>query len=259
MNEIETNIKVNSNWQQNQNNELVKVLYQEIKGENIRIFILNLSSWLVFLLAWILLILSVTLKSENLSFFLSFWFVIPLIFLSFWLIVINGVLAYNFRQEKKVHFNFNQIDENRLPIFIVNTYKRNLGIKIFINWLAIVSYILITITLIVLFWLKGQKDPFFNVGNLKIVIESTFDHFTKEIILLFSGLGLMFFLHVFTFVNTSRRKINLNNLFDVERKIDKSDLNNYKKKVNLLCAAFFLTPLFILLIILWILKKRKSK
>ncbi|WP_342252229.1 MSC_0882 family membrane protein [Spiroplasma endosymbiont of Amphibalanus improvisus] len=149
-------------------------------------------------------------------------------------------------------------NEQILPTFITDNYKKSITNKIVVNWIAGVVYVVGLIVLGFLIFLNvhsGESVTFIfwstqPIGDLSIDI-------TINVILL----SLMFAYHILTIVLSRKKEINIKSHFGYDI-IDFETKTKIKKATNKKCLIWFLiivTVLFIFVIIpVLIFKKRKN-
>lgn len=244
---------------------LKNIIKNEIKKEKKIPFFISLFSFLIILAISIIISIKFFFNKklpEN-NFFLTFWILIPLLLFFIWIFVISCLSLYKIRQEEKIYYsNDENFNLTRIPIFIKNSFKRNLSFKIFINWFSISSYIYVSIVLTIMLILKNEiKIPFFNIGIINF--ELKFEHketIDRDIFILISYLCTIFILHLLFFILLTKKINKLNISFDLEKNLNIDEIRRLKRNTNIVCAIIFLLPLFLIILFILIKNwKRKNK
>lgn len=247
---------------------IIQGIIDEIKWERIRLLIMNVSSWVVFLfcfiinLLWILEIAeAIDLKiSVEFRFFVP-WFSLPTLIISLILVIYSGLSSYTFEQERKFHFNrVESIDTERVPNFVIDKYKNISGLTIFYNWFAGFSYVVAAIVL-GYFFLFRNREMVPLPGGLEISLADgkSFPSYGSDIVWTFIFIGIVFILHITIIIFAVREKSRLTAIFDLRKRLDYEEIKKYERKINIICFVLFMLPVLILFISYWVSKRLRKK
>lgn len=182
---------------------------------------------------------------------------IPLAIAAITIILINIIEFVTLRREVELYIERTLKGTLLPPNFIIRNYRKIHGNLIIINWLSIISYIVLAIVIGIMFLISGQKLTFIvqswtvNVPNL-----------IKDAITLTIILVVIFAIHMTNIVIFRFRKRNIISYYGYEI-INPQELNDYKKKINRICMFItlgFLSLIFFAIVIpIFVLKRRKKK
>ncbi|AHI53697.1 hypothetical protein SSABA_v1c02850 [Spiroplasma sabaudiense Ar-1343] len=189
-----------------------------------------------------------------------FWMIsLMIISISFFLVGLTDLilLRSNIKKyEKDLRMGYEQV-----PYFITKNYRSIVARSVYINWISFTSYVLLSITLGILYGLQSAYDSgqeniylfFWKIGILK----SFTSEITVTIVCLLSVLGI----HISNIVLSKIRKNNIISYYGYEI-LPREEIRAIRKHANKICMIIFFVTLFIVLFLIVIpiilLKKKKG-
>lgn len=245
-----------------------KDVLKEIKKENLKI---KLFSFLVSIPLLFFTILTtlwgldkgniINVNLEKTFFLFQPWIFVSLNIIFLMISIFVFLNHYRFAQEKQYHFaHKDEIDINRVPNFIIDKYKRIIGLGIVFTWLFAVSFLVCAAVLI--FFLLLQDKEYIEIIGLRIQKQGgeKFPDYQKEIIIISCYLSFVFLTFLLINIYVSKEKSRLIALFDLKNKFNNwEEIHRYQKIVHIICFCVFVIPLVIIILLFKFGKKLLGK
>lgn len=240
---------------------------QQIEKEQIRFYLIFFFVGIVFLTSLVFSVMWILKLTKAIGaidftlnlFFLQEWFVFPVCLFSFIILIKNYLDWYRFYREKEIHFNNeNAYDFTRTPNFVIEMYKRHHARVIFIRWWLIGSIIMCAIIFGFLTIAKiTQKEAIISIREIELTFLNTQKNKSYLSEFIFTGiyLSVVVFINLWVWINSNREISNLLALFDIKNVYPDSELHKYKKRIHIISFCLFLLPLFVVLLLIFVVKK----